>query len=285
MSEFWIHLDAAEDLGLRLLDQVQLGSTAEHLINVSSFLRILSDSTDINLPLAPWPSSTRLHLYPSNESFFLGGGHSLEYTYGITPRLADYLYRASLLARNAAYYHEFPRSPPPVGFYTACQQLLQDIITWHISQELLPSFSNTDNITTLLASKHILAFAEGIRIYYHARVNPCDKTTMKSLVQSVASHLTSIEAIKRRTGYNATPTATITWPGFVASCQAGPEDRDIWVTWWHQMLAYRIGNIRVLWSVIQEAWALPAEVHAGRGGLVPLWAIVLHRTGRRILAI
>ncbi|KFA74744.1 hypothetical protein S40288_08833 [Stachybotrys chartarum IBT 40288] len=187
MNVFWIHLEAAEELVQQLRGQAQPESTAEHLVNIASFLRILSDSTDVTLPALPWSADSADSL---QALLFLGGGQSLEYT--------------------------------------------------------------SDDITSLLASKHILAFAEGIKIYYHKRVAACDETMMLSYVQSVATHLAGIEVIKRRTGYDATPTATISWPGFVASCQASPSEWGAWTKWWNQMLDYRIGNIHDLWLVIQE---------------------------------
>ncbi|KEY66699.1 hypothetical protein S7711_09719, partial [Stachybotrys chartarum IBT 7711] len=277
MNEFWIHLEAAEELVQQLRGHAQPESTAEHLVNIASFLRILSDSTDVTLPALPWSADSADSL---QALLFLGGGQSLEYTYGITARLADFLRRACLLSQHATYYRSSD-CPPPVPFLSACDQLLQDLSAWHISQEPLTSFSASDDITSLLASKHILAFAEGIKIYYHTRVAACDETTMQSYVQSVATHLAGIEAIKRRTGYDATPTATISWPGFVASCQASPSEWGVWTKWWNQMLDYRIGNIHDLWLVIQEAWTLqdtPVEND-------PAWVVVLKHTGKRILAI
>lgn len=274
MNEFWIHLDATKELVRRLRAQVLSGSSGEHFINISYFLRILSDSTDINILPTPWFPDT------GRASPFIGDGHTLEYTYGITAKLAGFLGRACALARNAAYYKSRD-CVTPEGFMLACDELLDDLSEWHISQEPLESFSNTGDITTLLASKHILAFAEGIRVYYHTRVDPCDQPAMKSLVDSIASHLTGIEDIKRRTGYDATPTATIPWPGFMASCQAKPPARDVWVKWWTQMLDYRIGNIHGLWFVVREVWSLQdAGVEDN-----PPWAAVLKRTGRKILAI
>lgn len=274
MNEFWIHLHATRELVSRLRDQVQPGSSGEHLINISCFLQIMSDSTDIGLEPTPWSADA------GGGSGFLSGGHTLEFTYGITARLADYLRRTCLLARNRTYYNSNGTNPP-VGFLLECGEVFKDVSEWHISLEPLESFSTSGDVTNLLASEHIHAFAAGIRIYYHTRVAPCDQDLMQSLIRRVASHLMRIEEIKNRTGYNATPTAAISWPGFMASCQAKESERGIWVKWWKQMLGYRIGNLYDLWTVVQEAWSL-TDAEVGDG---PAWEAVLKRTGRRILAI
>ncbi|KAF4119431.1 hypothetical protein GMORB2_4773 [Geosmithia morbida] len=301
MDEFWIHLDATRALVRCLQHRVPPGSSGEHLVNIARFLRIISDSTDVTLAPVAWTT-------PSREAGFVGGGRSLEYTYGITARLALLLSRAGRLARSAAYYYATPTGRAaelPLAFTQACDALLADLTAWHISQETLPSFSESDDVTGLLAAKHIHAFAGSIQIYLYARVvSPAVAAAtspsaawpssasrlllgsrMTALGHAVVGHLADIEAIKARTGYAAdTPTATITWPGFIASCQAGrdPALRAAWTKWWRQMVGYGIGNIHDLWSVVQQAWALdesePSELD------VP-WAAVLRRTGRRILAI
>ncbi|VUC32605.1 unnamed protein product, partial [Clonostachys rosea] len=275
MNEFWIHLDATKGLVRNLRQHVLPGSQAEHLINISYFLRTLSDSLDVSNEPLPWSSDVY------NMPLFLGDGSTLEFTYGITARLAGFIRQTCILARNTAYCKSHTTSPPN-EFLAAREELLARISEWHISQEPLVSFSKSDDITLLLISKHILAFATSIRIYYHTRVLPCDQDTLQFLVRSVASHLTEIEDIKKRTGYNVIPTATISWPGFIASCQASASDRPVWAKWWNQMLDYRIGNISNLWAVVQETWALQdSELHDDE----PYWAVVLRRRGTKILAI
>lgn len=269
-----MHLDATTDIVQYLRSRVQPGSAGEHLVNISCFLHIMRNSTDVDIDPAPW------HPEADTGPLFVGSGQTLQFTYGITARLASFLNRACELARNSAYYKSCQGDPPP-GFVDACDALVRDLDDWHISQEPLESFSDSGDVTTFLASQHMLAFAKGIRIYYHTRVTPCDDGMMQSLVQGVASNLVGIEQLKRRSGYHTTPTATISWPGFIASCHARPKARSVWVTWWEQMLDYRIGNIRDLWLVVREVWSLQDAGSVDD----PPWASVLRRTGRRILAI
>ncbi|KAI0159695.1 fungal-specific transcription factor domain-containing protein [Xylariaceae sp. FL1272] len=274
MSEFWIHLDAAKDLVEHLRRRDLLSPPAQHLVNISSFLRILSDSTHPHCELEPWPPSR------GDENIFLADGHTLEFTYGVTVTLADFIRRVCLFARHVAWYN-FTNHPQPEEFRLACDGLLQAICDWQISDEPLHSFSDSDDVTVLLVSKHLQAFATSIRIFYHTRVSACDNVTMQALVQVVALHLTEIEEIKEQTGYNDIQSASIAWPGFIASCQTDRAHRAIWTKWWSSMLTYNIGNINNLWSVVQDTWAIQDEGAVGQ----PPWAAVLRRDHKRILAI
>lgn len=274
MSEFWIHVEGAEMLTRWLNNQVVPGSRGEHLLNISSMHRIIARSTDGNLQPVPWSETGDVYAIPN---LFHGNGEGLESTYGITTNLADFIRRTTLLARHVSFY-QASSLPLPIGLQTACETLISDISSWDVSQESLGSFSACDEITVLLAKKHILAFAGSIRIYYHTRVIPCTQFEMASYVNVVAAHLSDIEKVKKRTGYNA---ATIAWPGFIASCEAEWEDRAVWNEWWENMLQYRIGNIKTLWSVVRETWALKDQgVQAN-----PVWMSVLKQKGKRILVL
>ncbi|KAI1268958.1 fungal-specific transcription factor domain-containing protein [Xylariaceae sp. FL1019] len=275
MSEFWIHLDAAKDLVEHLRRRDLLSPPAQHLVNISSFLRILSDSTNPHCKPEPWSLFSQ-----EGESAFLADGHTLEFTYGVTATLADFIRRACLMAQHVAWYKSNNASQPE-EFRVACGELLQTICDWQISDEPLFSFSGSDDVTVLLISKHLQAFASSIRIFFHTRVSPCDNVMMQALVQVVALHLTEIEDIKEQTGYNDIQTASIAWPGFIASCQADRANRTIWTKWWSSMLTYNIGNINNLWSVVKDTWALQDEGADDQ----PVWAAVLKRYHKRILAI
>lgn len=274
MSEFWIHVDGAEQITRWLHGRVLPGSRGEHLLNISSIHRIIAKSTDGSIQPMPWTETRDAYSMPN---LFHGNGEGLEFTYGITATLADFIRRTTLLARNVSYYQSRSLSFP-LGLQAACDELIRDIASWDISQEPLGSFSACDDITVLLASKHILAFAGSIRIYYYTRVIPCTRLEMASYVSVVAAHLSDIESIKKRTGYNA---ATIAWPGFIASCEAERADRGIWSAWWENMLEYRIGNIKTLWSVVRETW----EFRDQGGQVTPAWMSVLKQKSKRILVL
>lgn len=281
MSEFWIHLQAAKQISQRLAGKVKADSRAGRLVNISRFLRIISDTTDWSLGAIPWrPDASGDD--NDGQDMISGVGHGLEFTYGITATLASLICRITRLARHMSFY-SLPSNPPaPAGLLSACEGLLEELSAWEIAQERLPSFADSDDVTILIATKHILAFAQSIRIYYHTKIVPwAAPSKMASCIRTVARHLSEIESIKEDTGYNAVLTATVAWPGFIASCEAEPEEREVWREWWARMLKYGIGNISNLWSVVNDAWSL----RDSGTNETPAWAPILRRSGKKILAI
>ncbi|KAI1373804.1 fungal-specific transcription factor domain-containing protein [Hypoxylon crocopeplum] len=277
MSEFWIHLEASRSISRQLKGNFEPSSHGERLLNISRFLRSIADTTNANLDRLPWLGTDNAH---ADIDIFSDDSDGLEFTYGITATLANFIRRATLLSQHISFYLLDGKSLP-ADLVSACDDLFRELSSWHIGQETLLSFSQCDEVTVLLATEHILAFAQSIRIYFHTRVSMCSQADMASYVQDVATHLNEIEAVKKKTGYKTVLAATIAWPGFIASCEAEPAARDVWHQWWNSMLEYRIGNIRDLWSVVKDAWALRDQ------GVneTPAWAPVLRRSRKRILAI
>lgn len=277
MSEFWMHLEAANQIATRLREHAESRPNSERLVNIASFLKIIADSTSTDLDPLPW--SDHFDAFAREESF-LGDGNGLEFTYGITTRLANLIRCTTILSRCISYYAVMDGTLPAT-LISQCERLFRLISSWSISSESLSSISGNDPTTLLLAKKHIMAFAQSIQIYYHTKVLPCAASQMSSYVQTVATHLNEIEVVKRTTGYDKVLTASVSWPGFIASCEAEPQHRDVWYDWWTTMLEYRIGNISHLWSVVREAWRL-----RDRGiNETPAWFPVLRRSKKRILAV
>jgi len=281
MSEYWIHLDGVDRIAKQLRIEGQASPQIERLITISSFLSTVASTTAIDLPSVPWSDEVVGTSKLRYQNF--GNGYGLEFAYGITPTLANLMRRIVALSRNIEYYVMSRPANFPPSLYSACVAVSNGLSHWTIASEPLSQlFSGPDtDIALLLAKDHILAFAHGLRVYYHTRILPCTPSEMAVYVSRVANHLLEIENIKSKAGYNFNVAATITWPGFIASCEAEQGQRDVWYQWWEGMLKYRIGNIAQLWKIVQEAWKLRD------GGLteVPAWMPVLRRSGKRILAV
>ena len=277
MKEFWIHLNATKPIVERLKRHVQPNTHIERLVNISSFLSIISDSTDMNLEPMPWPGSYKFY----REGLVLtSDGDGLMFTYGITPELATCINAATMLSRHISY-HLARSDVLPEDLTLEIENLLRRLESWSIESEILESLMECDDTTVHLGKLHIMAFAQSTRIYLCTRVLPFTPAQLSPHVREVANYLTEIEDLKARTGYDSVLTATIAWPGFIASCEAEPQDRDDWYHWWGSMVNYGIGNISALWKVVQEAWRLRDS------GLreTPAWLPVLRNAKQRILAI
>ncbi|KIW46939.1 uncharacterized protein PV06_02559 [Exophiala oligosperma] len=310
MSEYWIHLGGMGRLARELQREEEHASPRiARLITMSTFLSTLASTTSLELDELPW-SSAEQHYYGDTREVMVVRGYDvsgrdsgLEFAYGITPRLANLMHHIVTLGQHISYYVSRSDAFPPT-LISACRRLSEDISSWSIESEPVaediidrdPSGTGTD-LTPQLAKHHIFAFARALRVYYHTRILPCRPSEMHSHISEVAKHLVEIEELKLRAGYDHNLCATITWPGFVASCEAerGPH-RDVWYKWWTGMLQYGIGNITELWQVVQEAWELKdnndndnINMHGGGGGgivnEVPSWVPVLRKRGQHILAV
>ncbi|KAJ4518996.1 hypothetical protein HRR83_003698 [Exophiala dermatitidis] len=284
MSEYWIHLDGVNRYARQLRSEVGESSGIDRLIAISSFLSTLANSTSVDLPPIPWSDDNLTMSDLSYSDSVVTDG--LEFAYGITPTLANLMRRVVVLAQHISYYISNSLDLPP-RLISACMSFSETLSQWSIESEPLSSMlTGTDadmNIALLLAKNHTLAFAHGLRVYYHTRILPCSPAEMQRYVDCVANHLTIIEEIKTAVGFDYNTAATITWPGFIASCEAGRgRPREVWYRWWEGMIKYRIGNIAHLWKIVQEAWRLKDEDGSTE---VPAWMPVLRRSGKRILAV
>jgi arginine metabolism regulation protein II len=282
MGEFWLHLQGLERLAKQLQQQGKLSPLVDRLITNSTFLSTIADTTTLDLTALPWsndtpPPAIPYHTLPHSDFI-------LEVTYGITPSLADLMRRIVALSRHISFYVS-TNEPFPTALTSACTDLSDAISQWSVDCEplsrLYPSSNNEPALR--MAQKHFSAFVHGLRVYYHTRILPCPPAQMSHYVSQVAQDLMALETIRTQAGYDSNVAATLTWPGFIASCEAnkGP-DREVWYQWWGGMLRYRIGNIAQLWKVVQEAWALRDEQGSTE---VPGWMPVLRRSGKRVLAV
>ncbi|KFY33785.1 hypothetical protein V494_07331 [Pseudogymnoascus sp. VKM F-4513 (FW-928)] len=274
MNEYQVHLGGVNRICKQMRDRsIELD---QRLVTISSFLTVLSETTSIDLPPIPWLAG---YSFPNPGSNMFTDDCSLEVTYGITATLANYLHQVTILSQHISYFISQSR---PIHFtlLSACHEFSKTISSWSIDWEDLSSLPAA-NCNVFLGKMHILAFAQSLHIYFHTRVLPCTDSEMALYVQRVAEYLMEIEAVRAQQGGSLDVTASIMWPGFIASCEAAPDARGIWHEWWEGMRKYKIGNISKLWTVVKQAWDMRDE------GLkeVPAWMPVLRCTGTKILAV
>jgi arginine metabolism regulation protein II len=305
MNDFWIHLDGCNKLhSIMRPDQRERDRSprTKQLLTICGFMNTLSRSTDPYLSPKRWKdgaSSTSVDpsTSSSSSSSFCTDDQSLEYTYGISATLARYMDLTILRSQNLDYYTE-QDLPPPASLLLAIAAIHDGLTTWSINNEPLASVNEDDHETRSLVTCHILAFHAALVIYFYARTNwpDCtwrDKSSPHTTVTSdnVMRHynricvtsLLAAEALKSscgsRVGWNAM--APIVWPGFIAACEAEPDQQPLWRTWWTGVQWYSIGSIESLWDVVQEVWR---QHRHGKIQERPRWLGVLKRSGRRVMS-
>ncbi|KAL4988652.1 hypothetical protein BDW68DRAFT_186993 [Aspergillus falconensis] len=238
------HTSISAMLSMVSIDKLQpllRAQGADQLLAICAFMSTLAGSTDPRLPTRPW--EWKAERPPVSIEEFLGtspfspDNSSLEFTtYDTITSMASLF-------------------PPP---------LEQAISTLH---EALTSWS----ITLPLVRCHILAFHAALVIYLYTVTGWSSDPGSTSIVRHYNSicitTLLSAEALETsygaQAGWNAM--APIVWPGFVAACEAAPDERPLWRTWW----------------IVQEMWQ---EVSLVVEELEPRWMEVLKGSGRRVMS-
>lgn len=288
MTDFWIHLDGCE----KLLSVVKQNSAlqspgTDQLLTISAFMSTLSRSTDPYLPPKPWKecaSATIEDLFA--KSPFFSDNHSLEFTYGITATLASFMDLTISLSQHVRYYTT-NHLPIPDSLEQAISTAHTALASWSITDEPLTSVPADDTATLSLLRCHILAFHAALVIYFYTSTNratiPSSTVISKHYNHICITNLLAAESLKSsvsaRSGWNAM--APIVWPGFIAACEAGIDERPLWRAWWVNVQRYCIGSIAILWDVVQEVWQ---DLDWGAEPDGPRWMAVLRRGGRRVMS-
>lgn len=277
MDQFWTHLSASMRISELLRPAAELRPRSRSMIDICTFLHIISESTNWSPAPIAWNSKPYASI-EGGRSFY--NSRTLETTYGITVALAGLIADITRVTRSLQFYR-CRATDPPLEFQTACKDLSRAIGSLPYSQTITESFKESDGCMQALLKDHVEAFALSIMVYYHTSVLPCSREQMDGLLQSVLDKLDSIEQQKRSREFAHTRTATITWPGFIASCEARQEHRQSWRLWWTHMRSYGIGNIDTLWTIVQEAWNL-RDIGSVE---TPAWLPILRARQKFILAV
>lgn len=277
MDQFWAHLNAS----MRICDLLRPFAwdrpRSRSMNNICNFLHVISESTNWSLVPLPWEESSTTTL-AAMPLFYEDG--TLETTYGITAGLAGLIFRITRLAQTTRYYSTNSISSPP-ELQIAREHLAVAVESLRTVQEAAGIPQDCDEHVRTLLAEHIDTFALGIKVYFHTSLGSCSQVRLDDLVQQIGSKLNTIEEQKKSTERRYARTATIMWPGFIAACEARRDHRDLWRRWWSDMASYGIGNIAVLWDIVQEAWLLR---DAG-SDISPAWLPVLRAKGKFILAV
>lgn len=300
MNDFWIHLSGCNKLHpiMRPMQRENDRSPrTKQLLTICGFMNTLSRSTDPYLSPKQWKVGASSASVDPSLSSFCTDDQSLEHTYGISATLAHYMDLTILRSQHLDYYRE-QNLPPPASLLHAIAAIHDGVTTWSIQNEPLASVNEDDHETRSLVTCHVLAFHAALVIYFYARTNwpDCssrDQSSLHTMVTSESAmrhynricvtNLLAAEALKSscgsRVGWNAM--APIVWPGFIAACEAEPDEQPLWRTWWISVQWYSIGSIERLWDVVQEVWRQHRD---GKIQERPRWLGVLKRSGRRVMS-
>lgn len=270
-SDFPIHLDGCHRLPKPKNNQ---GShdTSSQVNSICHFLTLLARTTSCKPTRRPWQQSQS----PSEEPYFRDDERSIEYIYGITPALGNLLQRTCRLGEYIAYYKEQEHSIPPV-LLEACRALKIDLLSWKLDPEEFHVIGSESTMIEI-ARCQAHAFHSAVLIFFYRTIEINCALNLDHEVQSILTNLTRAENLKDQYMGGEKRTAPMSWPAFVAACEA--TEREPWVEWWNRVQGYKVGNFKRQWLVIRELWGIMDEDMT-----VVTWRDALRKSGKLVLPI
>ncbi|KAH8897156.1 hypothetical protein GQ53DRAFT_506543 [Thozetella sp. PMI_491] len=275
-SDYPIHLEACR----QLQEQPRYYSTLEDSSRqVNSIFRILSLLARTTAPVKPRPcppGGPALDL-----QWFDDGERSIEYIYGITPALGSLLQRTCEIAEYLEFYRDLEEQPP-AALVMACHDVRDELSAWAIDSEPFRLIQSRARTMLEIARCQARAFHGAVLIFYHRIVQSHTalrhEVDIDSEVRAICENLTVAEDLKDAYMGGVKRIAPMSWPAFIAACEA--TDRRGWIEWWERVQGYRLGNLARQWRIIQELWSV-----MDANETVTNWKDALRRTGERVLPI
>jgi hypothetical protein len=210
------------------------------------------------------------------------------YMYGIARSTAAMIHETCVLAEKILQFeniHSHDNQQLDTSLLAdlleQCESLGERLLSWKLLPEDVLSISlngnDDDNDGPLMMTAfthHAQAWHYAALVYYYRRIQRFDSANMTEEVNQIIDHMYAFETAKsqRRFPFNsyspsytcATATDTvrmapITWPMFIASCEALPNKREKVRMWWVEAEGYQLANITRQWLVIQRIWATQDE--------------------------
>lgn len=145
------------------------------------------------------------------------------------------------------------------------------------------SIPPNDNLMFSIFTLQANAWHRAALIYYYRRIQCFNSTDLVNEVQYVAEQMHAAEDAKAQISQDPV-TAPITWPAFIASCEAIGSQRDSFRKWWEGIEKYNIGNITRQWDIVQKLWKRDDQMQ--QNGLGPAdWIDSFRLLGFDVLAV
>ncbi|KAJ5817797.1 hypothetical protein N7447_007805 [Penicillium robsamsonii] len=269
-SDFPIHLKGCRQLQRPNVSEV-VDDSSRQISSICHFLSLLARTTAHELE--PRPLTTEGPFF--EEPYFYDDDTNIQYMYGITPYLGNLLQRTCQLAEYLAFYQDVEM---PTLLLEACSSLHHEIFSWHIDFESFDLIALEDPTMLEVIRYQALAFHSAIVIFYYQAIENSNPVDLQQRVGAIWTNLSLAEDLKDAYSYGEKRAAPMSWPAFIAACEA--TDRRPWVEWWERVQGYSMGNFKRQWKVIQEIWSI-----MNLDENVVNWRDALKQSGKLVLPI
>ncbi|KAL2869215.1 Zn(II)2Cys6 transcription factor [Aspergillus lucknowensis] len=276
MSDHWIHLEA----GIKLQESRHYSMLVSRetcvLNNICKMLHLFGQTTLPHLTSKPWPGYD--HVPRGADFYFLEP--SIEFLYGITTSIAGAIFKIYRLSQYVAYYRDHEQDYPTT-LLEACETLADDLGSYTINSESFSSIdpSEAEALMVDIARAQAKAFHNAALIYYYRSIQQCSRSCLHQEQQAVLAAMNEAEDLKVSFGQHGSFPAPITWPAFVASCEAVGEERQRWDSWWSRVQVYGMRSYHQQYATVRGIWAKLDDAESDD------WREVLATMGVRILPV
>ncbi|CAG8106900.1 unnamed protein product [Penicillium nalgiovense] len=276
MSDHWIHLEA----GINLQASRHYAMLVSHetclLNNICKMLHLFGQTTLPHRTPKPWPG----YDYVPRGADFYSLEPSIEFLYGITISIAGAIFRIYRLSQYVACYKSQDQEYPET-LLQACETLADDLGSYTITSELFSTIDSSEAEAYMvdIARAQAKAFHNAALIYYYRSIQQCARSCLHQEQQAVLTAMNEAEDLKVSFGRQTSFPAPITWPAFVASCEAVGEERRSWDIWWRRLEVYGMRNYHRQYATVHSIWGKLGEDETRD------WREVLDTVGLRILPV
>lgn len=253
-------------------------------------LKVISDSTkQLNEIGAFLTLLARTVLFQPSVSVFAETDDSAtcyEFMYGIAPETASAIRETCRISELMAEHGGFSnRSELPAEVVEACEELGEGLLSWSLDTEKISATTIKDDLMLRIYKHHANAWHQAAMIYYLRRIQNCDSIDLIEEVDRTMDHMFAVERVKAEAGLVArTMVAPITWPMFIASCEAIGPARDRCRAWWEEAITYQLVNMTRQWEAIQRIWERLEQLQQdGRVGMS--WVDVYCEVSANVLIV
>lgn len=247
INDHWIHLEAAIQLQASR-HHAHLVSRETRQLNIRCTMLHLFAQTALFKP-EPKPWNGEIHVLNCMTQDYSDA--SIEYLYGITTTLATSIDKIYRLTQYLAYYED---QKYPETLLEACESLGDELHFWTIDSESFTTIVTEQDYTLQVVRAQAKAFHYAALIYYYRSVQNCDRKDLGSEQEATLLAMNEAEDLKLLFVKEDSSPAPITWPAFIASCEAMGEHRRKWDKWWARVEKYRLRNYSIQQSIVHRVW-------------------------------
>ncbi|CAG8204163.1 unnamed protein product [Penicillium olsonii] len=246
--DHWLHLNAATRYQISRHGATLVSRETRRLNTICTMLRLFSLTTLADPTPAEWTGSNgTLEIDKQQYS-----DSSIEYLYGITSTITASIAKIYRLTQHLAFYKA---QPYPEALLRACERLGDELFSYRISSETFSALKTDGADALRLGQAQAKAFHYASRIYYFRSIQKCPREALQLEQQETLAAMEEAENIKAVSVKSKSAPAPITWPAFVASCEATGEYRMLWDNWWKRVERYQMKNFAKQRMILQLVWA------------------------------